>query len=62
MEFPNYFADAESELKNALFVLFGVPFEKTSSFRHGADKAPFEVRQAGISNGMTYEPGSLLKT
>jgi agmatinase len=46
MEFPNYFADAESDLTDAFFVLFGVPFEKTSSFRHGADKAPFEVRQA----------------
>ena len=46
MEFPNYFADADADMKEALFVLFGVPFEKTSSFRHGADKAPFEVRQA----------------
>jgi agmatinase len=62
MEFPNYFADAESELKNALFVLFGVPFEKTSSFRHGADKAPFEVRQASwnferydLRTGVSFE-------
>jgi agmatinase len=46
MDFPNYFADAESSMKDAFFILFGVPFEKTSSFRHGADKAPFEVRQA----------------
>jgi agmatinase len=46
MDFPNYFADAESSMKDASFILFGVPFEKTSSFRHGADKAPFEVRQA----------------
>ncbi len=46
MEFPDYFADAESTMQDAQFVLFGVPFEKTSSFRHGADKAPFEVRQA----------------
>jgi agmatinase len=46
MEFPNYFADAETSIKQATFVLFGVPFEKTSSFRHGADKAPYEVRQA----------------
>ncbi len=46
MEFPNYFADAEASFKEASFVLFGVPFEKTSSFRHGADKAPFEIRQA----------------
>jgi agmatinase len=46
MDFPNYFADAESSFENATFILFGVPFEKTSSFRHGADKAPHEVRQA----------------
>jgi agmatinase len=62
MEFPNYFADAESNVKEALFVLFGVPFEKTSSFRHGADKAPFEVRQASwnferydLRTGVTFE-------
>lgn len=46
MEFPDYFADAESSFKAASFILFGVPFEKTSSFRHGADKGPFEIRQA----------------
>jgi agmatinase len=46
MKFPNYFADAESSFEHASFILFGVPFEKTSSFRHGADKAPYEVRQA----------------
>jgi len=46
MEFPNYFADAESNFNDASFILFGVPYEKTSSFRHGADKAPYEVRQA----------------
>jgi len=46
MDFPNYFADAESNFNEASFILFGVPYEKTSSFRHGAEKAPFEVRQA----------------
>jgi agmatinase len=46
MDFPNYFADAESTFDEASFILFGVPYEKTSSFRHGADKAPYEVRQA----------------
>ena len=46
MDFPNYFADAESSFDDASLILFGVPFEKTSSFRHGADKAPYEVRQA----------------
>jgi len=46
MDFPHYFADAESTFDAARFILFGVPFEKTSSFRHGADKGPFEIRQA----------------
>jgi agmatinase len=62
MEFPNYFADAESSFDVASFILFGVPFEKTSSFRHGADKAPFEVRQASwnferydLRTGMDFE-------
>lgn len=62
MEFPNYFADAESSFDTASFVLFGVPFEKTSSFRHGADKGPFEIRQASwnferydLRTGMNFE-------
>jgi agmatinase len=46
MEFPPYFADAEASFDTASFIIFGVPFEKTSSFRHGADKAPYEIRQA----------------
>ena len=46
MTFPDYFADAESDFDEADFVIFGIPFEKTSSFRHGADKAPREIRQA----------------
>lgn len=62
MQFPTYFADAESSLNDASFVLFGVPFEKTSSFRHGADKAPYEIRQASwnferydLRNGVNFE-------
>ncbi|MDH7516935.1 MAG: agmatinase [Candidatus Thermoplasmatota archaeon] len=47
MVFPNYFADAESSFNDADFVIFGVPYDKTSSFRHGADQAPMEIRQAG---------------
>jgi len=47
MVFPNYFADAESSFNDADFVIFGVPYDKTSSFRHGADQAPNEIRQAG---------------
>jgi len=46
MNFPNYFADAESSFDDADFVIFGVPYDKTSSFRLGASKAPKEIRQA----------------
>lgn len=46
MDFPNYFADAESNFNEADFVIFGIPFEKTSSFRHGSDKAPTAIRTA----------------
>jgi len=47
MNFPNYFADAESSFDEAKFVIFGVPYDKTSSFRFGASKAPAEMRLAG---------------
>ena len=46
MNFPNYFADAESSFDEAEFVVFGVPYDKTSSFRIGASKAPKEIRHA----------------
>ena len=40
MNFPNYFADAESSFDEADFVIFSVPYDKTSSFRIDASKAP----------------------
>ncbi len=46
MKFPNYFADAESRLEDSDFVIFGVPYDKTSSFRPGASKGPKEIRMA----------------
>jgi len=46
MNFPNYFADAESSFDEADFVIFGVPYDKTSSFRAGASAAPKEIRNA----------------
>jgi len=54
MNFPNFFADAESNFNEAEFVIFGVPYEKTSSFRYGAGKAPKEIRQASW-NFETYD-------
>jgi agmatinase len=46
MNFPDYFADAESNFDEAEFVIFGVPYDRTSSFRAGASQAPKEIRQA----------------
>ena len=46
MNFPNYFADAESSFDEAECVIFGVPYDKTSSFRIGSSEAPKEIRQA----------------
>lgn len=46
MIFPDYFADAESDFDEADFIIFGVPYDQTSSFRHGVDKAPREIRQS----------------
>jgi len=46
MKFPDYFADAESSFDEAKYIIFGVPYDKTSSFRLGASNAPKEIRQA----------------
>jgi len=46
MFFPDYFADAEADFNDAEYVIFGVPYDKTSSFRAGASIAPKEIRRA----------------
>jgi agmatinase len=46
MNFPNYFADSESSFKDADFIIFGVPYDKTTTFRSGASSAPDKIRQA----------------
>lgn len=43
---PPYFADANSPLEGAEFVLLGVPFDATSSFRSGSRAAPNAMRDA----------------
>ena len=45
MSFPNYFADANSDFEDSDYVIFGIPFDKTSSFRFGAKNAPDEIRK-----------------
>ncbi len=40
------FADAESSFEDAYFVIVGVPFDKTTTFRSGTRFAPTTVREA----------------
>jgi len=49
----NHFADACSSFDDAEFVLFGAPFDGTSSFRRGSKWAPLEMRKASY-NFETY--------
>lgn len=46
MKFPDYFADADSNFDETKYVIFGAPYDKTSSFRLGACDAPKEIRHA----------------
>ncbi len=43
---PNYFADAESSFDEAAFVLYGVPYEQTVTFRKGTKQGPMQIRKA----------------
>jgi len=47
------FADANSSFNDAKFVIFGVPFDSTSSFRSGSRFAPNRIRE-GSYNFETY--------
>jgi agmatinase len=44
--FPKYFADADSIFNDSDIVIFGVPYDKTTSFRYGACEAPDKIREA----------------
>ncbi len=48
-----FFADANSVYESASYVICGVPFDATSSFRHGSRFAPDEIRAASY-NFETY--------
>ena len=47
LEGSSFFADAEASYATAKAVVFGVPFDATSSFRKGAAQAPGAIREAG---------------
>lgn len=44
--FPNYFADAESDYADARFVIAGLPYDATVSYRFGTRLGPDAIRQA----------------
>lgn len=48
-----FFADAESSFEDAAFVILGVPFDGTCSFRKGASLAPKSIREESY-NHETY--------
>ncbi len=43
------FADATSSSEDARFVIFGVPYDRTTTFRPGARFAPAAIRQASFN-------------
>lgn len=44
--FPSYFADAEASFEDAKFVIAGLPYDATVSYRYGTALGPDEIRQA----------------
>ncbi|MCI4323189.1 MAG: arginase family protein, partial [Thermoplasmata archaeon] len=42
---PGLFADADASYEDAKYVIFGVPFDRTTSFRPGARFGPDAIRQ-----------------
>ncbi|MFH1013919.1 MAG: agmatinase [Thermoplasmatota archaeon] len=45
-DLPNYFADTETNYDDALFVIFGVCYDETSTFRKGSRHGPIAIRTA----------------
>ena len=44
-----HFADANKNFNESFFIIFGVPFDGTSSYRHGSKFAPDEIRKASYN-------------
>ncbi len=62
MNFPNYFADAEASFDEADFIIFGVPYDKTSSFRFGSKHGPAKIREASWNfETFNFKTGTDLK-
>ena len=44
-----HFADANKNFNESFFIIFGVPFDGTSSYRHGSKFAPNEIRKTSYN-------------
>lgn len=55
-DFPPYFADAETDLPKAEYVVYGVPYDRTGSFRQGAAEGPAAIRRAAWNNELYHLP------
>jgi len=55
MFLPNSFIDALADYESAYYVIFGVPFDNTSSYRAGSRWAPDAMRRAS-ANFESYNP------
>jgi agmatinase len=55
MFLPNSFIDALADYESARYVIFGVPFDNTSSYRAGSRWAPDAMRQVS-ANFESYNP------
>ncbi|MCL1984461.1 MAG: agmatinase [Methanomassiliicoccaceae archaeon] len=54
MPFGLTFADADSEYSDADAVIFGVPYDRTATFRSGSREAPAAVRRASYNFEMKH--------
>ncbi len=52
-----HFADAEASYADAAYVMFGVPYDGTTSFRPGARFGPRAIREASF-NFESYDPST----
>jgi agmatinase len=55
-DLPSYFADAEASFDDSDIVLFGAPYDRTSSFRPGARFGPETIRKASWN----FEPYNII--
>lgn len=58
-EFPDYFADAETNREEAEYLIYGIKYDRTGSWRQGTAKGPAAIRQAAWNNELYHIPTGL---